>query len=182
MTHKLPKTSKWCQPLVFFSLFLFFLPLIFFQFPWLYIHLIVILLSPFLCLITLSSRPSLPDHGPQTVEARIWWIGREPQQHKCRHVYAETLREVSYHVWQLHATHYAYTHGAVCIARGEWTPSQLHQIWFHNALFITSGHHKTKNWSYSRGSQCTYTYVKNNLSLLGHAVLIGLKKMLSLWT
>lgn len=50
-----------------------------------------------------------PDHSPQTVETCVWWIGREPQQHKCCHVYTETLREVSYCVQQLHSTRYCYS-------------------------------------------------------------------------
>lgn len=49
-----------------------------------------------------SSPVFLSDHSPPTVETCIWWIRRKPQQHKCSHVYAQTLREVRYDVNWLH--------------------------------------------------------------------------------
>lgn len=118
--------------LVFFPLFLYFIPLL--------------SSSSFFHHLTLSPCPSRPDHRPQTVEACVWWIGREPQQHKRCHVYTETLREVSYRALHLDMTHYCYscTHGTVCTAaRTASALAHLHQIWFHNGLFIASGHYKT---------------------------------------
>lgn len=121
------------HPPFFSTLFLsFFFP----QFP----------LSLFLHHLTLSRCPSRPDHRPQTVEACVWWIRREPQQHKRCHVYTETLREVSYRAPHLEMTHYCYscTRGTVCTAaRTASALAHLHQIWFHNGLFIASGHYKT---------------------------------------
>lgn len=100
-----------------------------------------------LCLIPLCL---LLDHSPQTVEACVWWIGWEPQQYKRSHVYAQTLREVSYYVWHLHMTRYCYacTHGTVCIAQSVLPPNllphtHLHQIGLHSASFITLGQYKT---------------------------------------
>lgn len=68
------------------------------------------------CLITLVFSSPPPDHSPKTMETCIWWIGRQPQQHKCRHMHTETLREVSYYSEQLCMTHcYARTCGRVCV-------------------------------------------------------------------
>lgn len=84
------------------------------------------------------------DHSSQTVETCVWWIGREPQQHKCCHVYAETLREVSYRLQPLHTTLYypPRSHRTLRISASEQTRPHLHQIWFHNGLFIKSGNDK----------------------------------------
>lgn len=134
---------------MFFSLFFFiflFLKSVFLSYFSNFPRSTFVLLSSslflFLSLSYYSSVFSIPpDHGAQTVEARIWRIGREPEQHKCRHVYTKTLRAVSYHARRLYMTLdcYACTCGTVCIAP-EWikTPSQLQQIWFHNV-----GHCKT---------------------------------------
>lgn len=86
------------------------------------------------------------DHSSQTVETCVWWIGREPQQHKCCHVYAETLREVSYRLQPLHTTPYypPSSRRTLHISASEQTRPHVHQIWFHNGLFIKSGNDKAR--------------------------------------
>lgn len=73
------------------------------------------------------------------MEARIWWIGRQPQQHKCRHVYAETLREVSDCVQQLYLWHVIVMHAHMeWFASPTWVnsftavPNMISQGFIHN--------------------------------------------------
>lgn len=95
------------------------------------------------------------DHRAQTVEARLWWTGWEPQQHQRRHVHAETLREVSYRSAQSDMTHYccsatrarvsarARAHARHPLPACARALPHLHQIWLDNGLFIAAGHDKT---------------------------------------
>lgn len=97
------------------------------------------------------------DHSSQTVETCVWWIGREPQQHKCCHVYAETLREVSY---RLHTTPYypPCSRPTLHISASEQTRPHLHQMWFQNGLFIKSGNNKAHIDRIKRKSVLTHQH------------------------
>lgn len=95
------------------------------------------------------------DHGSQTVEACVWWTGREPQQHKRCHVYTETLREVSYRLRRPRTTRY-------CWAWSGCAPLSPHgcvRTWFRRAPLITREHYKA--------NIDLILYVQNSIATMG---------------
>lgn len=126
------------------------------------------------------------DHSSQTVETCVWWIGREPQQHKCCHVYAETLREVSYRLQPLHTTLYypPRSHRTLRISASEQTRPHLHQIWFHNGLFIKSGNDKAhidRIKKKKKKNQCSHTNTATSTVWLLSHMWICVKTFVPKW-
>lgn len=138
MTHQLPKTLKWCQLLMSFIIFWCF------SFSWSYFYLFFCLyffclFVWSLCILTHRSRSQSADSGNMYM---MNWAAT-PAAQVPPHVHGDTTRGELLCRVVIYDTLLCMHMWTVCIAWSGQTPSQLHQMYFHNALFVTSGHSRT---------------------------------------